>query len=251
MCGRYALTLPLEAVRALFAAEAPDQPFPPRYNIAPTQPIPVVHPGGDGGRVLTLMRWGLLPSWVKDPASFTLLINARIETAADKPAFRAAMRRRRCLVPASGFYEWQKRGTGPKQPYLLKPSGEPLFAFAGIHETWTGPDGEEMDTACILTRDANAALAPIHDRMPVVVPPEAWAAWLDCADVDVAEALGLLEPTPDDYFEAIPVGTAVNSARNEGPHLQAPLDAEAPPAPRKAADTGRGGADGKGQLDLL
>ena len=189
MCGRYVITSTPEAIRALFGyGERPN--FPPRYNVAPTQPIPVVRLV-DGKRAFALMRWGLLPSWVKDPKTFPLLINARGESVLEKPAFRNAMRRRRCLIPTDGFYEWQGTGKaggrpgGPKRPYFVrakpKPDGSaPPLAFAGLWETWTGPNGEEIDTAAIITTAANRTLAAIHDRMPVFVPRQAFDLWLDC-----------------------------------------------------------------------
>ena len=145
-----------------------DQPnFPARYNVAPTQPVPIVRMF-EGKRQFALVRWGLLPSWVKDPKAFALLINARGETAADKPAFRAAMKRRRCLIPADGFYEWQAVG-GRKQPFYVRAKSGAPFAFAGLWETWIGPNGEELETAAIVTTNANKTLAPIYDRMPVIV----------------------------------------------------------------------------------
>ena len=171
MCGRYTVTATPEVLRALFGY--PEQPnFPPRFNIAPTQPIAIVRLM-DGKRQFALVRWGLLPSWVKDPKAFTLLINARGETVCEKPAFRAAMKRRRCLIPADGFYEWQA-AAGRKQPFYVRAKSGAPFAFAGLWETWEGPNGEELDTAAIVTTRANRALSPIHDRMPVVVPPEAF-----------------------------------------------------------------------------
>ena len=268
MCGRYALTLPPEALREFFEVLG-EVVFPPRYNIAPTQPIHVVRIAGDGERRLELMRWGFVPAWVGDPAKFPLLINARIESAAEKPAFRNAVRRRRCLVPATGFYEWQPLGHGPKQPYLLRPAGVPCVAFAGVYETWIGPDGEEVDTAAILTRPANRALADIHDRMPVVVPQDRFAAWLDPRQEDGVAALEALPPAPDDLFERVPISTRVNAAANDGPAIQEPATVAVPdradaagieparPSPpngdrRGAADdpaTARQ-ADG-GQLDLF
>ena len=178
MCGRYTITSAPEAIRALF--RYPEQPnFPPRYNVAPTQPIPIVRLV-EGKRQFALVRWGLLPSWVKDPKTFSLLINARGESVTDKPAFRAAMKRRRCLIPADGFYEW-KAVAGRKQPYFVRlKSGAPM-AFAGLWECWTGPNGEELETAAIVTTNANRTLAPIHNRMPVIVPPEGFDLWLNCA----------------------------------------------------------------------
>jgi putative SOS response-associated peptidase YedK len=216
MCGRYTITATPEVLRALFGyAEQPN--FPPRYNIAPSQPIPIVRLI-DGKRQFALVRWGLLPSWVKDPKKFTLLINARGESAVEKPAFRAAMKRRRCLIPADGFYEWQAGGAR-KQPYFIhKISGEP-FAFAGLWETWTGPNGEELETAAIVTTAANKTLAPIHDRMPVIVPPDAFDLWLDSANVDPMTASALIHPAPENWLEAYPISTDVNRVANDNPKL--------------------------------
>src|SRR5712691_7452771 len=161
MCGRYTVTSTPDAMRALFRYE--EQPnFPPRYNVAPTQPIPIIRLV-DGKRHFALVRWGMLPSWVKDPKTFTLLINARGESVAEKPAFRAAMKRRRCLIPADGFYEWKAVGER-KQPYFVRAKSGGLLAFAGLWETWTGPNGEELETGTIVTTSANKTLAPIHDR---------------------------------------------------------------------------------------
>ena len=216
MCGRYTITATPEVLRALLGyAEQPN--FPPRYNIAPTQPIPIVRLI-DGKRHFALVRWGLLPSWVKDPKKFTLLINARGESAAEKPAFRAAMKRRRCLIPADGFYEWQAGGAR-KQPYFIhKKSGAP-FAFAGLWETWTGPNGEELETAAIVTTTANKTLAPIHDRMPVILAPDVFDLWLDAANVDPMTASALIAPAPENLLEAYPISTDVNRVANDNPKL--------------------------------
>jgi putative SOS response-associated peptidase YedK len=230
MCGRYTLTSAPEAIRALFRYQ--EQPnFPPRYNVAPTQPIPIVRLV-NGKRQFALVRWGLLPSWVKDPKTFSLLINARGESAAEKPAFRAAMKRRRCLIPADGFYEWKAVGAR-KQPYFIRAkSGEP-FAFAGLWETWMGPNGEELETAAIVTTTANRTLSPIHVRMPVVVPPEAFDLWLDTANVDATTAEALIMPAQEDLFEAYPISTDVNRVANDNPRLVEPISvcAEAEPPP--------------------
>jgi putative SOS response-associated peptidase YedK len=231
MCGRYTVTSAPEAIRALFRYE--EQPdFPPRYNIAPTQPIAIVRLI-DGKRQLALVRWGLLPSWVKDPRNFALLVNARGESVCEKPAYRAAMKRRRCLIPADGFYEWKSLG-GRKQPYFVRAkSGEPL-AFAGLWETWTGPNGEELETAAIVTTRANRTLEPIHDRMPVVVAPDAFDLWLDGANVDAKTAEVLIQPAPDDLLEAYEVSTAVNRNANDNPKLieRFVFGDEAEPAPQ-------------------
>ena len=233
MCGRYVITSPPAAIRALFGY--PEQPnFPPRYNVAPTQPIPIVRLT-EGKRQFVLMRWGLIPAWVKDPKAFSLLINARAESVVDKPAFRAAMRRRRCLIPADGFYEWKEIG-GRKQPYFvrLRKTGAP-FAFAGLWETWTGSNGEELDTAAIVTTNANRTLAPIHDRMPAILAPEAFDLWLDCARVDAKTAAALLIPARDELLETYPISPAVNRVANDSAALIAPFAAADPavgaPAP--------------------
>ncbi len=228
MCGRYTITSAPEAIRALFRYE--EQPnFPPRYNVAPTQPIPIVRLH-EGKRQFALVRWGLLPSWVKDPKTFTLLINARGESVIDKPAFRAAMKRRRCLIPADGFYEWKAVG-GRKQPYYVRQTSGAPMAFAGLWECWTGPNGEEMETAAIVTTDANRLLTPIHARMPVIVQPEAFDLWLNYADVDATTAAALIAPAPDNLLESYEVSTAVNRTANDNPKLVERLAATPVPAP--------------------
>jgi putative SOS response-associated peptidase YedK len=229
MCGRYSITSAPEAIRAIFRyPERPD--FPPRYNIAPTQPVPVVRLH-EGERQFALMRWGLLPSWVKDPRTFSLLFNARGESVTEKPAFRAAMKRRRCLIPADGFYEW-KAGGGRKQPYFIRArSGEP-FAFAGQWETRTGPNGEEVDTAAIVTTAANRTLSHLHGRMPVILPPDAFDLWLNSDRVDAAAARILIRPAPDDLLEAFPVSSAVNRAATDDPKLIEPASVEEALEPR-------------------
>jgi putative SOS response-associated peptidase YedK len=232
MCGRYTIIASPEAIRALFRyLEQPN--FPPRYNVAPTQPIAIVRLV-DGKRHFALVRWGLLPSWVKDPKTFSLLINARSETAAEKPAFRAAMKRRRCLISADGFYEW-KAGGPRKQPFYIRMKSGGPFAFAGLWETWTGPNGEELETAAIVTTKANRTLEPIHDRMPVIVPPEAFDLWLDTTNVDPTTASALIAPAPENLLEAIPVSTEVNCVANDNPKLVEPstVSAEPEPAPKR------------------
>lgn len=220
MCSRYSLTSPPEAVRAYFKYET-EADFPPRYNIAPTQPVAIVRMDQKGRREMALVRWGLIPSWVKDPREFSTLINARSETAADKPSFRGAMRHHRCLVPADGFYEW----TGPagaKVPHLIRPRDHGLLAMAGIFEHWLGADGSELETMAILTTSANATMAPIHDRMPVILKPEHFDIWLDCRPGSAGFVLPLLQPAPDGLLEVITVSRKLNNPRNEGPEVQAP-----------------------------
>jgi putative SOS response-associated peptidase YedK len=244
MCGRYTLTSAPEVIRALF--RYPEQPnFPPRYNIAPTQPIAIVRVV-EGKRQFALVRWGLLPSWVKDPRAFTLAFNARGESVLDKPAFRAAMKYRRCLIPADGFYEWQVAGARKRPHFIRGSSGAPL-AFAGLWESWQGPNGEELETATIVTTRANKTLSPLHDRMPVVVPPEAFNLWLDCVHVDAETAAALIVPAPDDVLEAYEISTEVNRVANDNAKLIEPVAQGAAmepvkPAPKRAAkkDSGQG-----------
>ncbi|WP_181699184.1 SOS response-associated peptidase [Chthonobacter albigriseus] len=220
MCGRYTLTMTPEELKRLFRyVETPN--FPPRYNIAPTQPIAIVR-GEHGECHFQLVRWGLIPSWVKDPDSFTLLLNARSETAAEKPAFRGAMRHRRCLVPASGFYEWRRVGT-TKQPFFIRPRDGGVVAFAGLWESWLGADGSEIDTAAILTTGANRLVAQIHDRMPLVIDEADWDRWLDTAGAEPRHVAELLRPAPETLFEAIPVSTRVNAVRNDDKDVQEPI----------------------------
>ena len=220
MCGRYSLTTPVEGIRRLFGfAELPN--LPARYNIAPTQPAPVVRRGGDGRRELALLRWGLVPSWAKDPSIGNRLINARAETVADKPAFRSAFKNRRCLVVADGFYEWRKVGDG-KQPYRITlPDGGP-FAFAGLWERWA-PAGEAIESFTIVTTDANPRLRPIHDRMPVILDPADHETWLEGG----AAALALLRPFPGDALAVHAVDRRVNNPRHDDPACIAPLPADA------------------------
>jgi putative SOS response-associated peptidase YedK len=233
MCGRYLIISNPEVFRQLFGYR--EQPnFPPRYNVAPTQPVPVVRVV-EGARQFALLRWGLIPAWVKDPRTFSLLINARGESLGDKPAFRAAMRYRRCLFPADGFYDWRRAGERAT-PYYVRLKGGGPMALAGLWENWMGPHGEEMETAVIVTTRANRLLAPIHPRMPVIVPPEAFDLWLDSARVDAATAAALIAPAPEDMLETHEVSPAVNSAANDTPDLIAPVTAEAA-ARARAADT--------------
>src|SRR3984885_11832566 len=223
MCGRYVIISTPDAIRALFGyGELPN--FPPRYNVAPTQPVPIVRLV-DGKRSFALMGWGMLPSWVKDPKTFPLLLNARGESVLEKPAFRHAMRRRRCLIPTDGFSLWQ--AGPPKRPYFVRArrdaNGEaPPLAFAVLYETWTGPNGEEIDTAAIITTRANRTLSAIHDRMPVFIAPEAFDLWLDCANVEADVAAALVAPADEALLEVYEVSTAVNRVANDDAALIAP-----------------------------
>jgi putative SOS response-associated peptidase YedK len=218
MCSRYSLTSPPEAVRAYFRHQN-EVVFPPRYNIAPTQPAMIVRTTGAGARVLELVRWGLIPSWVKDLRQFSTLLNVRYETATEKPSFRGAMRHKRCVVPADGFYEWIGVA-GRKRPHLVRRTDGGLMAFAGICEHWVGAEGSELETMAILTVPANGAVARLHERMPAILPPDHFDAWLDCRGVSATQAVGLLAPTPDHLLEIIEVIAKLNNPRNEGPEVQ-------------------------------
>lgn len=221
MCSRYNLTSPPEAVRAYFGyADTPN--FPARYNIAPTQAIPVVLLDETGARRFRLMRWGLLPAFVKDPKTFPTLINARSEEVLAKPSFRHAVRRPRCLIPADGFYEW----TGPKgkrRPFHLRPRAPRLIAFAGIYECWQDPQGGELDTVAILTCDANRTVSALHDRMPVVVEPELYDDWLDVERVSAEEALAMIALAADDLLEAVELDPKINDSRKDELGILEPL----------------------------
>ena len=228
MCGRYLLRAdPALLERAFGFAEFSDTPqrMTPRFNIAPSQLVPVVrnHPGreltilrqaaGSGERELVLARWGLIPSWARDPAIGNRMINARAETVAEKPAFRSAFRARRCIVPASGFYEWRRTGRGPKQPYLIRRRDGAPIGFAGLWETWVDQaTGEEVTTCAIVTCEPNELMAELHDRMPVILDPKDYDAWLDPGHPGGAE---LLRPCPSEWLEAVPVSTRVNSPAND------------------------------------
>lgn len=258
MCGRYSLTATPEEVADLFGIATPEA-FPPRYNIAPTQPMLAVGVDAAGNRAAVLLRWGLIPAWVKDPKEFSLLFNARGETAAEKPSFKWAFRHRRILVPASGFYEWRRSADrkAPKQAFWIRPRGGGLIAFGGLMEHWAGKDGSEIDTGLILTTDANVTLASVHDRMPVIVPPEHFGRWLDCKNVSAIEVADLLLPPPADLLEAIPVGDRVNRIANDGPDLQQAVAAGSGPSPTAPVTTkapARSAAAAKkqsGQRDLF
>lgn len=219
MCSRYSLTSPSEAVRAYFATKNGLE-FPARYNIAPTQPVLIVRRTPAGEREQHLVRWGLIPSWVKDPGAFTTILNARSETAAEKPSFRGALRHRRCLVPATGFYEWTGE-PGAKRPHHFRPRTGGLMALAGLAEHWVGADGSELETMAILTTSANATMAPYHDRMPVIIPPEHFDIWLDCSSGSAKFAETLLGPPANDLLEVVDVSSKLNNPRNEGPELHA------------------------------
>jgi putative SOS response-associated peptidase YedK len=210
----------IDAVRRLFEIGGPPLNLPLRYNIAPTQDIPVIRAAA-GGREIAQMRWGLLPFWLKEQPKGPPVTNARAEGIATKPMFRAAIRARRCLIPADGFYEWSGE-PGHKQPWLFRMADAQTFAFAGLWESWTPPAGGKIDSAAIVTTAANSLMQPIHDRMPVILPAEAYAAWLSPATT-VEAAVALLQPYPAERMQACKVGKAVGNVKADGPALIAPI----------------------------
>jgi len=254
MCGRYSLTATPEEVAELFDLDGIDD-FPPRYNIAPTQPILMVGNGPAGKRDAILVRWGLVPSWVKDPQDFTLLLNARSETASEKPSFRTAMRHRRMLLPASGFYEWHRPADKslPKQAYWITPKDGGIVCFGGLMETWSSAEGSEIDSGCILTTGSNAQIGNIHHRMPVVIRPEDFDRWLDCKTQEPRDVADLMQPVEDGFFEAIAVSDKVNKVANTGPDIQAPVNEEALKAAKPSSKPikSAGGKSDPGQFDLF
>ncbi|MGD9864989.1 MAG: SOS response-associated peptidase [Pseudodonghicola sp.] len=213
MCGRYALTLPNDAMARLFRAQpANDLPAVPNYNICPTDPVHVVHLGA-AGRRLVPMRWGFIPAWYDSPTAGPLLINARAETLADKPAFRAACRDRRCLLVASGFYEWRRRAETRLPWYIFRRDGAPL-ALGGIWQSWGAETPQP--TCAIVTTPANRRLAPVHDRMPLILEPQDWPLWLGEAGPGAAR---LMRPAAEDVLDLHRVRPRVNSNRATGPDL--------------------------------
>lgn len=222
MCGRFSLGLSAATLASHFNAQA-ILAWSPRYNLAPSQQVPTVVQPAAGLRELCGMRWGLIPSWAKDPTIGSRLINARAETVGEKPAFRAAFRERRCLIPADGFYEWAGAGRR-KQPWCIRRSDGAPFAFAGLWERWSPPAGEPVDTCTILTTTPNALMAPIHHRMPAILDPQAYAPWLDPDLRDPGRLLPLLGPAPSEELTAYRVSLLVNRPSNDSPACLAPAE---------------------------
>lgn len=249
MCGRYAITLAPEAMRDLFKT-LNTVDYPPRYNVAPTQPILAIYEK-HGLRIMEHMRWGLVPPWVKDPKSFSLLINARAEGMEDKPAFKGSLRYGRCIVPASGYFEWHTNPDGSKQPYYVTYADGRPMALAGLRATWRGPSGEEIPSAATVTVAANADLEPIHDRMPAILDNEDKIdAWLDIEHVGVEQAVQLAMPLPQGVLAFHPVSRRVNKADPDDPALIEPVElADLPPPPPPRRKKVVGGDDG--QLDMF
>jgi putative SOS response-associated peptidase YedK len=224
MCGRFAITLPTDAMAQLFDAR-PDNNLPdvPNYNVCPTNSVHVVLSGETGERRLMAMRWGFLPHWYKKTNGGPLLINARAESIAEKPAFRDAARMRRALIVASGFYEWTKTEDGARDPWFIQPTESKVLAMAAVWQGWTGPDGSHLRTCAIVTTAANSAMARIHHRMPVILSPETWPLWLGEAGHGAAK---LMTAAPEDALNWYRVDRAVNSNRATGPALIEPIAPE-------------------------
>lgn len=253
MCGRFTLTATRDQI-AVSLALMDVEDFPARFNIAPTQPILMViagpprAPGSNlPDRRCQLVRWGLIPAWSKDPKALPVLFNARSEEAGERASFKTALRHRRTLVPASGFYEWRTVGKS-KQAFFLKPRHGDLVAFAGLMETYADPNGSEIDTGAILTTAASPDIASIHHRMPVVVRPRDFARWLDCRRLEPRDVRDILRPAEPDLFEAIPISDRVNKVDNTGPEIQERVTLSAEPA---AAAPKRNPPPDDGQLSLL
>jgi putative SOS response-associated peptidase YedK len=243
MCGRFAVTLKPNDLAEFFAT-ANELEFPDRYNIAPTQPIVAIWEEA-GHRTARLARWGLVPGWVKDPREFSLIVNARAESMADKPSFRTALRHQRCVVPASGYYEWHTGADKKKTPYYITRADKNPMALAGLYSTWMGPNGEEIDTAALITVAANGDLDHIHDRMPAILPPESIDDWLNTSDVDAREAHRMAVPLPLGTTKFERVSTRVNSNQYDDPGLIEPVAEEV------VETKPENPAEPSGQLDLF
>lgn len=221
MCGRITLTSSGQALADQFELAVPPE-LQPRYNIAPAQDIATLRVEGEGRRVCRFNRWGLIPSWAKDPLIGSRMINARAETVAEKPSFRAALRRRRCIVPADGFYEWAGKGPA-RTPHLFRRRDGAILAIAGLWESWLGPEGEEVESCAVITAEANATMRRFHHRMPVLLATRDHARWLDPEERNPERVLPLLVPCPRDWLHAVAVSRYVNSPRNDDPGCIEPV----------------------------
>ena len=221
MCGRFVCDMPPGIISELFAVSAPAD-IPRSFNIAPSSRILTVR-YRETGKELSLLRWGFIPSWAKDSTAAKAIINARSETAMEKPFFRQALRKRRCIIPATGFFEWQ-RAESSKQPYYIRLKSDEIMGLAGIWESWTSPDGEKLETCAILTVSSNSLIRTIHDRMPVIIRPEDYPLWLDWETVDPAIVKPLCVACPPELLEMYPVSSLVNNPRNNSRECIARLD---------------------------
>jgi putative SOS response-associated peptidase YedK len=220
MCGRFVLTANPDVIQTAFDLTSIPAEMTPRYNIAPTQPVAVIT--NDNPKALTFHRWGLIPSWAKDIKIGNQMINARSESVSEKPAFRSAFKRRRCLIPADGFYEWRKEG-GEKTPMFIHLKDRPVFAMAGLWEIWHSPDGGELRTCTIITTEANSFMQTMHDRMPVILHKEDYDFWLSPDEEPVARLQALLKPFEPEAMTAYPVSKMVNRPNNDVPECIAPV----------------------------
>jgi putative SOS response-associated peptidase YedK len=221
MCSRYTLISKPVLIARSFGLQEID-PFPARYNIAPTQPVGIIRIGYNKQREFALVRWGLIPDWVKDPGDFTTLVNARSETLTQKPSFRNALKYRRCLFPIDGFYEWSG-GKGERQPYYISASNEEPMGVAGLWENWMGVDGSEMESAVIITTSANGDISRVHKRAPVIITPSNYDQWLDCLDGTGADTADLLKPAAPGFFKLKKISSKVNNPANSGEELLEPV----------------------------
>jgi putative SOS response-associated peptidase YedK len=223
MCGRYRLSRRKQLVEEYFSSEGEDD-WVPRYNIAPTQPVPIIRQNPkEPRRELSLVRWGLIPWWAKDSAGAARMINARSETAATTPAFRDAMTLRRCVIPADGFYEWKKTGKS-KQPYCFEVNDGKLFAFAGLWDRWKDPSGQSVKSCSILTTTPNAVTSAVHDRMPVILDPDCYDLWLDPGMHDVRVVSDMLKPFDARLMRSYPVSSRVNHVANDDGACSTPVE---------------------------
>jgi putative SOS response-associated peptidase YedK len=225
MCGRFTRTQTIDDIAEAFFAEIVETDLAPSYNVAPTQNI--VSLAGNSVKRLTTMRWGLIPSWAKDDSMASKLINARSETVAEKPSFRDSFKKRRCLIIADGFYEWKKVGGGEKIPYYIRLKSKKSFALAGLYDHWEAPEGKVLTTCTIITTEANELMSSLHERMPVILPPEHYDLWLDASVTNKPALLDMLQPYSPDLMEAYTVSRLVNSPANNSPKC---IEPEAPAA---------------------
>jgi putative SOS response-associated peptidase YedK len=227
MCGRYRLSRRKQIVEEHFDVISGDEDWTPRYNIAPTHPVPIIRQNPkEPVRELSLVRWGLIPSWAKDSAIGAQMINARSETAASKPAFRDALKSRRCIIPADGFYEWQKTGK-TRQPYCFEVGEGELFAFAGLWDRWKNPAGKTIESCSILTTTPNAVTSTVHDRMPLILDPDCYDLWLDPGMTDAGAVADLLRSRDARRMRCYPVSTRINHVANDDEECSNPVE----PAP--------------------
>ncbi len=246
MCGRFTLVRIEDFLRELQWVLPLEGGLLPRYNIAPSQPIAAIVNRPEPH--VAMLQWGLIPAWAKDPAIGNRLINARAESLAEKPAFRGALRHHRCLIPADGFYEWKKGGSGARIPHLLRLKSRKVFALAGLWDMWQSPDGSELCTCTIITTRPNALAASIHDRMPLIVRPADYRRWVSPGEQSAGALADIFEPYPAEEMEAVPVSRLVNSPANDTPECAAPIEMPEDSAPVSVPRRKRGESSGQGSL---